>query len=446
MRRLYTLLLLLALPFASVVVWWRGWRERGYWQGWSARFGAGPALPGAERGIWLHAVSVGEVQAAGSLVAALRAQWPALPLVVTAATPAGCARARAAFGPDVEVRYAPYDLPVCVRGALRRLRPRLLLIMETEIWPNLLDACARSGVPVLFVSARLSARSTARLRRFAGLLQPALRTVVTVAAQTAADAARFAALGVAAERTPVCGNLKFDRTPDAQLCATGQALRDRYARGRPLWVAGSTHAGEEAAALTAHAALRAVLPQALLVLAPRHRPRFDEVAQLLDRSGLKWIRRSTAAADALAPDDAAVLLLDSIGELESFYAGADLAFVGGSLAPIGGHNLLEPAALGVATLAGPQQANAPDIARLLEAAGALRIVRDAGELGAALLALYADSAARARMGAAGQAVVAANRGALARVLQLVRERVMPPDPVTPPAAPAAAARVQPASR
>ena len=429
MRRLYTLLVALALPFASLVVLWRGLRERDYWHGWGERFGRGAALAGGARGLWVHAVSVGEVQAAASLVAALGREWPAMPIVVTSVTPAGRARARAAFDASVAVRYAPYDLPWCVRGALRQLRPALLVIMETEIWPNLLVECARAGTPVVIASARLSARSVARWSRFGALLQPALRRAVSVAAQSAADARRFEALGVAPAHIRVCGNIKFDRAPGAGARASGAAQRSRYAAARPMWVAGSTHSGEEQAALAAHAAVRAVRGDALLVLAPRHRPRFDEVASLLERSGVSWLRHSAVTADPVGKGaDAAgisVLLLDTIGELENFYAAADVAFVGGSLAPIGGHNLLEPAVLGVATLTGPEQGNAPEVARLLTESGGLQIVCDGTALGAALIALLGDEAARARMAGAAQAAVSANRGAQERVLDLVRARLAP---------------------
>jgi 3-deoxy-D-manno-octulosonic-acid transferase len=349
---------------------------------------------------------------------------------VTSATPAGRARAQAAFGAGVAARYAPYDLPWSVRAALHRLRPALLVIMETELWPNLLNECARARVPVLIASARLSARSQSRWARFGALLQPALAGAVAVAAQSATDAARFASLGVPAARLVVAGNIKFERSGSPGVRASGAALRTRYAADRPLWVAGSTHAGEEQAALAAHAAVRAQWPAALLVLAPRHRPRFDEVATLLGRSGVRWLRHSEVTADpagrAAAAAAVEVLLLDTIGELENFYAAADVAFVGGSLAPIGGHNLLEPAALGVATLAGPSQGNAPDIARALEENAGLRIVYDAAGLGDAVVALLADPEARARMGAAAQATVSANRGALETVLALVRERLAPP--------------------
>jgi len=442
LRRLYTLLLAVALPVATLLVFWRGLRDRHYWRGWGERFGRGETPGGAARRVWIHAVSVGEVQAAAPLVAALRAAWPDLPLTMTSATPAGRERARQVCGAGIDVRYGPYDLPWCLRGTLRRLRPALLLIAETELWPNLLAECARAGVPVMFVSARLSERSTLRLRRMKSLLQPALARGVSVLAQSEADASRFATLGVPAARIQVGGNLKFDREPAAAARLQGSALRRKYAAARPMWVAGSTHDGEEQAALEAHRRLRAAHPTALLVLAPRHRPRFGAVAALLARSDLSWMRRSGAgdggpgstAAGLASPGTQcatiAVLLLDTLGELEDCYAAADVAFVGGSLVPVGGHNLLEPALLGVATLSGPATGNAPEVARLLLTGGGLRIVHDAAELGAALLELLGDAAARTRLGAAGRATVIAHRGALAYAMARIREQLAQP-PATP---------------
>ncbi len=341
--------------------------------------------------------------------------------------PPGARARRAACDARVAVRYAPYDQPWLLRAAFRRFRPALLIVIETEIWPNLLHECARARIPVLFASARISERSARRWARFPALLQPAFATAVTVAAQTGADARRFEALGVPPARVQVCGNLKFDRGVAASVVAQGRALRARFAAARPLWVAGSTHSGEELAALAAHAALRVARGDALLVLAPRHRPRFDEVARLLDASGERWARFSAVGAlsmaDAQQTAGLSVLLLDTLGELESFYAAADLAFVGGSLVPVGGHNLLEPAALGVATLTGPHQHNAPEIARLLLEHQAVQIVGNDAELSAAVVRLIGDAPERARLAEAARTTVAGNRGALERVLALISASV-----------------------
>lgn len=412
MRRLYTLLLYVALPLISLVVLARGLREREYWRGWSARFGFGAPRPG--RGIWVHAVSVGEVQAAAVLIAALHERAPALDVVLSCATPTGRARARALL-PGVDVRYAPYDLPGSVRRCLQRLRPRLLILIETELWPNLLREAQRAGTPTLIASARISARSAGIYRRLPGLLRAALAANVWVAAQSRADALRFLALGVPPQRVSVAGNIKFDRAVPAELMRRGAELRARYAAGRPVWVAGSTHAGEERIVLEAHRQLRAREPHALLILAPRHPQRFDAAAAAAAAHGLHAVRRTGEPPAG----DYAVLLLDTLGELAEFYAAADIAFVGGSLVRVGGHNLLEPAAIGLPVLSGPQQYNSPDVARSLVEQGALTIVHDAAELAAALQKLLADAPARARQGAAGRSVIEANRGARERLVQLI---------------------------
>jgi 3-deoxy-D-manno-octulosonic-acid transferase len=415
-RHLYTLLVRLAVPFATLLVLWRGLRRRDYWRGGSARFGLGAAAA-APGGIWVHAVSVGEVQAAAVLIEALRAREPQVCITLTCATPTGRARARAVLAPEVDVRFGPYDLPGAVRRTLARLRPALLIVIETELWPNLLHECTRQRVPILLASARVSVRTERWYRRLPGLLRPALASNVWAAAQTEPDAARLCSLGVPAERARVVGNIKFDRQLPPHLAERGARLRARYAGYRPLWVAGSTHPIEERLVLDAHQLLRAQSVDAVLVLAPRHRERFDAVAALLAERRWAYVRRSAADANG----NAAVLLLDSLGELLDFYAAADAAFVGGSLVAVGGHNLLEPAALGLPVLSGPHQFNAPDIARLLTAEGGLTIVHSAAELAQSLIELFADETVRRRQGTAARAVVEANRGAIEHVLAFVSE-------------------------
>jgi len=420
LRFLYLLAVYLAAPIISAMFLWRGLRDRSYWQNFSERFGFGARL--APNGVWLHAVSVGEVQACAPLVSALYQRHPGVPLTVTTLTPTGAARARALFGNLAQVRYVPFDLPGAARRFLARVQPRLAVIFETELWPNLYRECGRRRVPLVLASARISARSVGRYQRLGRLFRDTLSQAVVVAAQGEGDAERFRALGVAPASTHVTGNLKFDFELPPDVVPRGAALRARYARGRPLWVAGSTHGGgEEQAVLAAHQRVRATQPQALLVLAPRHPQRFDEVAKLLSQAGVSFVRRSQAAAGADDPgaQECQVVLLDSLGELLDFYAAADVAFVGGSLVPIGGHNLLEPAALGVPILTGPNNYNSAQIARLLIERGAAEVVRDAAQLGARLNALLADAAERARIGAAGRAAVDGNRGALAKLLSLI---------------------------
>jgi 3-deoxy-D-manno-octulosonic-acid transferase len=417
-RRLYTLLLYLALPWVSLVVLLRGLRDREYWRGWRERFGAGPAQRGG--GIWVHAVSVGEVQAAVILIEALRARDGTVDVALTCATPTGRARA-ARLLPGVAVSFAPYDLPGSVRRFLKRSRPRMLIVLETELWPNLLFEVWRAGVPTVIASARVSERSTRRYRKFPGLLRDTLAANVWVGAQSSADAQRFAMLGVSPARLHALGNIKFDRMVAPDLAQRGAALRARYAAGRVAWVAGSTQPGEEQQVLQAHQQLRQRLPEALLVLAPRHPPRFDAVAQSIESAGLTLVRRSQAAEGSAAM---AVLLLDTLGELMDFYAASDVAYVGGSLVPVGGHNLLEPAALGLPVLSGPYQFNSPEVARAMTDAHAVTIVHSAAELANALIRLLQDPAARAAQGAAARAVIEANRGAVARVLELIAQAGM----------------------
>ncbi len=412
MLTLYICLGYLAAPLLLLQGLGRGIAAPREWRRLPERLGwCGPVAPG---GLWVHAVSVGEVQAAAVLVRALKARHPTLPLLVTCGTATGRARAERLFAGLAEVRYLPWDLPDAVARFLARVRPRLGIIVETELWPNLFRAARHAGVPLLVASARLSARSVARYARLGSLTRDALRGV-TVAAQSRADADRFVAIGAEPARVHVTGNLKFDLELPAGVAESGALLRERLGRGRPVWVAGSTHQGEEEQLLAAHARLRRERPDALLVLAPRHPPRFPAAMAAVARSGLTGVRRTSGAA---VEAGTAVLVLDTLGELMTFYAAGDLAFVGGSLVPVGGHNLLEPAALGRAVLAGPHTENAGGSDALLEAAGGLARVTDAGTLATTLAAFFIDVAERERRGRAGAAFVAGNRGALARVLAL----------------------------
>lgn len=416
MRILYLLAVYLTAPIISVVLLARGVRDRSYWGNFRERFGFGPRR--TPRGVWVHAVSVGEVQACAPLVGALSRRHPHLALTVTTFTPTGAARARALFGNAAEVRYVPYDLPGAVRRFLKRVDPQLAVIFETELWPNLYRECGRRRVPLVLASARISERSLGRYRRLGALFRDALSQASIVAAQGEADAARFRALGAGADTTHVTGNLKFDLGLPEGLAERARRLRLQYAPGRALWVAGSTHEGEEAAVLEAQRQVRATHADALLVIAPRHPARFTDVAQQLARAGVAFARRSDGDG-ARAAGAPAVLLLDSLGELLEFYAAADVAFVGGSLVPVGGHNLLEPAAVGLPVLTGPHNFNSADVARLLVAHGAAEIVHNPQELGARVSALLSNPAECERIGSQGRASVAASRGALAKLLALI---------------------------
>jgi 3-deoxy-D-manno-octulosonic-acid transferase len=422
-RRLYSVLIFCIVPFAFGLVLWRGLRDRSYWQGLPERFGRG-ARRGGGPALWLHAVSLGEMSAAAPLVRALRTRYPQYQLVLTTATPTGRARARSLFT-DADVRFLPYDTPRAVCRFLDRIRPKLGIIMETELWPNLFAECERRGVPLLLASARLSARSVARYLKFGGLFRGIFSDNLLLAVQTPEDAERFIAIGAQSTRTHLVGNIKFDLELSPGVIDRGHELRAAFGGNRPVWIAGSTHAGEEEQVLAAHVQLRGAKPDALLLLAPRHPDRFEGVADLLRRQDLRFARRSLGDATGGATN---VVLVDTVGELAALYAAADVAFVGGSLVPIGGHNLLEPAALGLPVLTGPSHTNGKDIARLLLQQGAALQVANAAELAAALRSLLGDAAARQRMGASGRHIVESNRGSVGRLLALIEPLV--PDPAS----------------
>ncbi len=416
MRLLYLCLAHCLLPIAFLRELWRAFRHPEYRAGLTARLGCGARLaPGA---LWVHAVSVGEVQAAGPLLRRLAAEYPARPLVLTVATATGRVRALVLYGSIAQVRYLPYDVPVCVWRFLDRVTPTVGVILETELWPTLYRACERRQIPLLVASARLSERSVRRYRRMPRFTAQLLGAPhVSVAAQTATDAARFQALGAVPARTCVVGNVKYDQSVPVAERAQASARRATLGIGRPIWVAGSTHEGEESVVLEAHRTVLARFPNALLVLAPRHPPRFETVAQWLGHSGLSFVRRSQATE--VSPQ-AAVFLLDTLGELVGYYAAADIAFVGGSLVPIGGHNLLEPLSVQCPVLPGPSTENDAATAAWLVAAGALRTVVDATTLAEAVIARCTDPAAGRVAVAAGMAVLDANRGAVERVLATLR--------------------------
>lgn len=382
-----------------------------------ARAEGGPAAP-----IWLHAASVGEVRAALPLLDALAARGHAV--VASTMTATGRALARDAR-PTLPTTLAPLDHPWLVRRALRAVAPRALVFVETELWPSWVGAAHERGVPVVTVSGRLSERSFARWQRVAGLLRPTLRRFDAIGARSEADADRFVALGALADRVTVTGDLKLDAPPPPPL---PESVRDVLGEV-PLFVAGSTHEGEEPAALAALAAAERAGHAPALVLAPRHPERFDAAAGAVAAAGRRLRRRSALGADPLAPgasDPLApgdVLLLDTLGELAAFYAHARLAFVGGSLVPVGGHNLLEPARVGRPAVWGPHVGNAREMEALLSAAGAGERVEDAAALGRALVAALADPEAANARGALGRAALDQHRHALDRSVALV-ERVL----------------------
>ncbi len=414
MYYLYNVLVYLAAPVAILAQLWRSLRDASYRERLGERFGLGPAIPGDT--IWIHAVSVGEVQAAQPLIAQLQKRHPRYGILLTTVTPTGAARARLLFGDRVHLRYVPLDLPGSVRRFFDRVQPKLAMILETELWPNLYGECGRRGVPLVLASARISPRSVGKYRRLVPLFRRTLSHGIVIAAQSEPDAERFHSIGATPKRTHVTGNIKFDFQPPAGIEEQGRRWRDENAPGRPVWVAGSTHEGEEAIVLDAHRRVLERFPDALLVLVPRHPQRFESVRELLAKRHERAAFRSSGAPVSPATS---VLLGDTMGELMVFYAAADVAFVAGSLVPIGGHNLLEPASVGRPVLTGPNNFNGEEIAQLLMDAGAAVAVTGTGELAHAVKGLLGDARLRSVMGAAGRAVLDANRGALDRLLTLV---------------------------
>jgi 3-deoxy-D-manno-octulosonic-acid transferase len=417
LRLVYNTLIYVAAPFALLANLWRGVRDPAYRDRLGERFGF--ARVRADQSIWLHAVSVGEVQAGAALVRELARRHPQRTLIVTTGTPTGAQRVQALFGASVRHVYLPYDLPGATRRFLDRVKPRVAIVMETEVWPNLFRECARRRIPLLIASARLSPKSVRGYRWLASLFKDALASGIQIAAQTQGDADRFISVGANPANTHVVGNIKFDLELAADLRSRGQLLRVTQFPDREVWVAGSTHAGEEDIVLAAHAQLLQSHPRALLVLVPRHPQRFDEVKAGLRTRSIEFVARSSQTAPT---DKTAVLLVDALGELTMFYAAADIAFVGGSLVPIGGHNLLEPAALALPVLTGPYNFNSPEVANALLARDAALEIGTSEQLATTLASLFDNRERRERLGANALSFVAGNRGALQRLLELIEPR------------------------
>jgi len=414
-RTLYTALFYLGLPLVAIRLWLRSRKAPAYAKRIGERFSCGmPSLqPG---GIWVHAVSVGESIAAAPMIRALLQRYPQLPITVTCMTPTGSERIQALFAnePRIQHCYLPYDLPCAAARFLDHAKPKLAVIMETELWPNHIHQCAKRGIPVALANGRLSERSARGYGRFSKLTAPMLAEMSFFAVQTEAEAQRFRDLGARPQTVEVTGSIKFDLTIDPQLLQRAHELRGQWqALERPVWIAASTHEGEDEVVLDAHRRLLANYPNALLILVPRHPERFNSVFELCQREGFATVRRSTGAN---VEADTSVLLGDTMGELLFLYALADSAFVGGSLVPNGGHNLLEPAALAKPVLSGPHLFNFLDIAAQLREAGALAEVDDAEGLAVEVQRLFELPRDAQRMAEAGLAVMRRNQGALQRLL------------------------------
>ncbi|GMW07405.1 MAG: lipid IV(A) 3-deoxy-D-manno-octulosonic acid transferase [Gammaproteobacteria bacterium] len=424
MRFVYLLLSWLLLPVFLAHLLWRSLSQPEYRRRLPERLGYGAGRPPAPS-IWIHAVSVGEVTAAAPLVRILRERFPRKRLVVTTMTPTGSQRARDLFGDTVTHSYVPYDAPGPVRRFFDWVQPELAVILETEIWPNLYHECGHRRVPLVMASARVSGESVRRYRVLFGLIRDTLAHGIVIGAQSATDAERFRQLGANADRTFVTGNIKFDFELSTEVARRGGEWRALNAPDRPVWIGASTHQDEEQVLIEAHRRVLEACPGTLLILVPRHPERFAAVAALVQRAALPLARRSSG--ERCMPGTQ-VFLGDSMGELTMLYAAADVAFVGGSLVRIGGHNLLEPAALGVPALTGPNNFNAPDIADLLTEQGATVVVHDAGQISAEIIRLLGDPVERSRRGALARDLLEKNRGAVSRLLALVAPLMDGPGP------------------
>lgn len=414
-RAIYNTVLCLLLPFVAWRLKRRARANPGYADRPQERFGHFGGTP-LSRSLWVHTVSVGEFIAARPFIDWLLATYPAWPVVVTTMTPTGADRVRAAYGDRVRHHYLPYDFPWAVGRLFEHVQPTLLVIMETELWPNLLTVAAHRQVPVLVANARLSERSAKGYARVAPLMRDMLSHVSLIAAQAEPDGRRFVALGLPESRLRVTGTVKYDLTITEADRALARAWRERWGQDRPVWIAASTHPGEDEQVLEAFRLVRQQRPDALLVLVPRHPERFGPVADLLAGQGWSYVRHSTGHA---VPPDVAVVLGDTMGEMLPLLGASDVAFIGGSLVAVGGHNMLEPLAMGVPALCGPHVFNFAIVADHLVSEGVLGLVSDAPALAVSILSLLGDPSKRADLSARGTAVVGQQRGALARLCALV---------------------------
>jgi 3-deoxy-D-manno-octulosonic-acid transferase len=408
----------LLLPYAVGNLIWRALRYPAYWHRWPERFGFVRPLPG-KRVLWVHAVSVGEVRSAAPLVTALVERYPAYRIVVTTMTPTGSDQVRDLFQDRVSHCYVPYDFPDAVRRFFDRVRPEIAVIAETEFWPNIFAECGRRRIPLLLVNGRVSQASLRGYLRVPRITRAMLANADLLCAQTRVDAQRLRNLGAPARLIHVTGNLKFDVELPSHLLEEARALRAHWGRERPVLIAASTHGGEERKILDAFARLKRLYPKLLLVLVPRHPERFQTVAALSRRRGFAVTLRSRTPGPL--PAGTEVLVGDTMGELQRLYAAADVAFIGGSLVPHGGQNLLEACAVEVPVLFGPHMFHFEEISAMALERGAARQVHDVHELADAV-ALYLDQPElRRAAGRAAHTLVTDNRGALGRTLALVDE-------------------------
>jgi 3-deoxy-D-manno-octulosonic-acid transferase len=418
-RRCYTLLFYIGLPVVLLRLYWRGLKAPAYKLRWQERLGIYKS-PSKQHSIWFHCVSVGEAEAAFSLIRLMQAEQPAQRFLVTTTTPTGSARVKAVLADQVEHVYLPYDLPVILKRFFAHFQPKMAVFMEKEIWPNTFAACAVQNIPLFVISARLSARSAQAYKKIPYLVKPALQSVTLIAAQTEADAKRLIEIGALPEHVKVLGNIKFDLSIDDNVLVAGQALKQQVFDGRFVWIWASTHHDEESQLLSVYPQLKNQIPNLLVIIAPRHPERFESVKKLCQQQGLNTVMRSEAAGVSQATD---IYVADSMGELKMLYASADVAFVGGSLVAVGGHNVLEPALIGTPILFGPQMFNFKEIAERILAEQAAVQCQNVDEIAAAVTKIHADQNYKNMLIARAKAFVLRNQGATRRTADMLSQRL-----------------------
>lgn len=419
MRAFYSCLFYLLIPFIIVRLVWRSIKAPAYRHRWGERFAIyNKKFP--EHVIWFHAVSVGEAEALFPLVKQIQQKHPDAKVLITTTTPTGSARVKSVMQDSVEHVYLPYDIPSAVNRFMQCFKPLIAVIMETEIWPNIFASCGEHKVPLYIINARLSEKSACGYQKIPALISPALARVKLIAAQTQEDATRFIAIGAKTETVRTLGNIKFDIEVSSDIIAQGLQLKADLFNGRFVWLIASTHKDEEIIFLEIYKKIKQKIPELLLVIAPRHPERFVEVKKLCEQHQLAAaIRTSNEGCDQHID----VYLADTMGELKMLYAAADAAFVGGSMAPVGGHNILEAAAVGTPVLFGPYMANFKEIAEGVLRADAAIQCRDENEIISAIIALYTDSACRQSLAEKGKAFVRQNQGAITRIVDILNQDI-----------------------
>ncbi len=421
MRYLYSFVLYLILPFILLRLLWRSRHNKQYRKRILERLGVFSIKPEWQQGLWIHAVSLGEVIAATPLIKAIRLHYPTLPITLTTMTITGSARVTATFGNDIFHVYVPYDIPCFLKRFLKRVKPKALIILETELWPNMLALCKAQQIPIMLSNARLSERSFLGYQRIARSTKKMLSAITVLAAHAHADGQRFLQLGLDPAHLFVTGSIKFDVTVPASIMEQAQVLRNMLGHDRYVWVVASTHDGEEEKILQTFKQVLLSVPNLLLLLVPRHPERFHKITELCRHEGYHVVTRTSQQPCSTLTQ---IFIGDTIGELKLFYAASDLAFVGGSLVPIGGHNILEPASLGIPTITGPYMFNFTEITELLLAEQALIQVQNNIELATAVISLLGDSTLRADMSERAHQTLEKNKGALEKTMRLLEEKIL----------------------